>query len=408
MATAQVVRSGPIGQPDIDYAPNLDKYLARVSRRKETEKLENELPAGFPRELKSDLVWDGKDIGEKYEFTYELSGSEVEEIETALGYFKSLGKDLGFVDQETFPLPKLHAALRQISHDVHHGRGFKVLRGLPFDKHTREENVIIYAGVASHVASIRGRQDHQINGKPADVVLNHIKDMSAIVDASKIGAPAYTTDKQVFHTDAGDVIALACLETAAEGGESKLSSSWTVYNELARTRPDLIRTLAEPWAAENFSGQGNPYSLRPLLHYSPSTATSPERMIIQYARRTFTGYWGLPRSSNIPPISEAQAEALDALHFLAEKHALSLDFRKGDVQFANNLSIFHARDGFKDTPTQQRHLIRLWLRDPENAWETPEALKGRWEHVYGGVTAENSVFPLEPRIRSSSAGKPAE
>lgn len=283
----------------------------------------------------------------------------------------ALERPLGFIDQKTFPLPKLHDVLRQISFDIHHGRGFKVLRGLPFDKHNREENVIIYAGVASHIASIRGRQDHQFNGKPADVVLNHIKDMSAIVDASKIGAPAYTTDKQVFHTDAGDLIALACLETAAEGGESKLSSSWTVYNELARTKPDLIRTLAEPWAAEkyeffpylaahqanvsssSFSGHGKQYSLRPLLHYAPKTPSSPERMIIQYARRTFTGYWGLPRSSNIPPITEAQAEALDALHFLAEKHAVSLDFKKGDIQFVNNLSILHARDGFKDTPQQQ-------------------------------------------------------
>lgn len=76
-------------------------------------------------------------------------------------------------------------------------------------------------------------------------------------------------------------------------------------------------------------------------------------MIIQYARRTFTGYWGLPRSSNVPPITEAQAEALDALHFLAEKYAVSLDFRKGDIQYANNLNIFHARDGFKDTPEKQ-------------------------------------------------------
>lgn len=76
-------------------------------------------------------------------------------------------------------------------------------------------------------------------------------------------------------------------------------------------------------------------------------------MIIQYARRTFTGYWGLPRSSNIPPITEAQAEALDALHFLAEKYAVSLDFCKGDIQYANNMSIFHARDGFKDTPEHQ-------------------------------------------------------
>ena len=81
-------------------------------------------------------------------------------------------------------------------------------------------------------------------------MLNHIKDMSGIVDSSKIGAPAYTTEKQVFHTDVGDVIALICLETAAAGGQSKLSSSWKVYNELAKNRPDLIRTLAEPWAAE--------------------------------------------------------------------------------------------------------------------------------------------------------------
>ena len=162
----------------------------------------------------------------------------------------ALNTPLGFISQETFPLPKLHAGLREISDEVHNRRGFKVLRGLPFDKHTREENVIIYAGVSSHVAPIRGRQDHQFEGKPADVVLAHIKDLSSVVDATKIGAPAYTTDKQVFHTDAGDVIALACLETAAEGGESKLSSSWTVYNELARTRPDLIRTLAEPWANE--------------------------------------------------------------------------------------------------------------------------------------------------------------
>lgn len=76
-------------------------------------------------------------------------------------------------------------------------------------------------------------------------------------------------------------------------------------------------------------------------------------MIIQYARRTFTGYWGLPRSKGIPPITEAQAEALDTLHFLAEKHAVTLDFQQGDVQYVNNLSIFHARDAFTDTSEQQ-------------------------------------------------------
>jgi hypothetical protein len=162
----------------------------------------------------------------------------------------ALNQALGFISQETFPLKNLHQALRGISNDIHNAFGFKVLRGLPVAKHSPEDNIIIYAGVSAHIAPIRGRQDHMFDGRPADVVLNHIKDMTATVDASKIGAPAYTTEKQVFHTDAGDVIALLCLETAAEGGQSKLSSSWKVYNELAETRPDLISTLAGDWAAE--------------------------------------------------------------------------------------------------------------------------------------------------------------
>jgi hypothetical protein len=117
-------------------------------------------------------------------------------------------------------------------------------------KHTREDNIIIYAGVSSHIGPLKGRQDTQFNGEPADVVLAHIFNLSDVTDVKDIGSPAYTTDKQVFHTDSGDVIALFCLSEAAEGGTSKLSSSWLVYNELARTRPDLIRTLAEPWPVE--------------------------------------------------------------------------------------------------------------------------------------------------------------
>ena len=147
-------------------------------------------------------------------------------------------------------MPKLHDTLRAISRELHLGHGFKVVRGVPVDKYNREENIIIYTGISSHVAPVRGRQDHQWQGKPADVVVAHIKDLTKQVDASKIGAPAYTTEKQVFHTDAGDIIALFALGEAAEGGQSYLSSSWQVYNVLAETRPDLIRTLAEPWASD--------------------------------------------------------------------------------------------------------------------------------------------------------------
>lgn len=104
-----------------------------------------------------------------------------------------------------------------------------------------------------------------------------------------------------------------------------------------------------------FGNPQNPYHQRPLLFHQPATNTTNnnEHIIIQYARRSFTGFQALPRSKNIPPITEAQAEALDTLHFLAEKFHVALDFQKGDVQYVNNLSIFHARDGFTDTREQQ-------------------------------------------------------
>ena len=264
-----------------------------------------------------------------------------------------MGKPLGHISQETFPLPTLHGALREVSKELHFGHGFKVIRGLPVDDHSREDNIILYTGLSSHIAPLRARQDSKYNGESADVVLNHIKDLSAGHEKAHIGAPAYTADKQVFHTDIGDIISLFALSTAAEGGTSRLASTWRVYNELAATRPDLIETLSKNWIADNFGNAAQPYTAKPLLFFQPSTNDSPERVILQYARRTFTGFGALPRSKNIPAITEAQAEALDAIHFLGERFNVGLDFRKGDIQYVNNLAVFHARDEFKDTPDRQ-------------------------------------------------------
>ncbi|PWY74248.1 TfdA family taurine catabolism dioxygenase TauD [Aspergillus eucalypticola CBS 122712] len=389
-------------QADIDYMPDHDKYLARSKRRQETEELAMHLPEGFPTQLSGDLVWDARTIADRYDWNYQLSTGDISEIDGALRYFQSLGKPMGEICPNTFPLPKLHTTLRDISKQVHEGHGFKVIRGLPVDKYTREENVIIYTGLSSHVAPIRGRQDSKWQGRPADVMIAHVKDLSQSCNSQDIPGPVVTADKQVFHTDAGDVIALFCLSEGAWGGESYLASTCHVYNVLAATRPDLIKTLSEPWPFDDFAPTGDVYKLRPLLYYQSATGKDPERLMIQYSRRNLTGYMDCKRSAHIPPLTEAQAEALDAIHFTAEAHSISLDFRKGDIQFANNLSILHARGAFTDSNEKQRHLLRLWLRDPEYEWKKPSGLKERFDRVYDGVTVENSVYPLEATIRSSN------
>lgn len=151
----------------------------------------------------------------------------------------------GQISPATFPLPTLGPVLRNLARELHHGRGFFVLRTIPVDSYSKSDNVLVYSGVSSYVAEVRGLQDKDGG------VLSHIKDLSQLYAKGAIGGPAYTTDKQVFHTDQGaDIVSLFALEVAAEGGVSRISSSWRIYNDLAKNRPDLVQTLASPWIVD--------------------------------------------------------------------------------------------------------------------------------------------------------------
>lgn len=102
-------------------------------------------------------------------------------------------------------------------------------------------------------------------------------------------------------------------------------------------------------------------------------------------------------------MSEIQAEALDMVHFTAVKHCLTMQLQRGDIQLVNNLSCQHARSGFVDKPFQRRHIIRLWLRNDELAWATPEGLQQTWFEKYGDSkrrkAAKWNVYPGAHRER---------
>jgi alpha-ketoglutarate-dependent taurine dioxygenase len=52
-------------------------------------------------------------------------------------------------------------------------------------------------------------------------------------------------------------------------------------------------------------------------------------------------------------LSAIQVEALDALHFLAEKFHVAMKLERGDMQFVNNLSMVHARNSYVDDSENQ-------------------------------------------------------
>jgi hypothetical protein len=83
MACAQVLR-----QPNITYHPNFDQYKARSQRRQKAEQLPTSLPGGFPKQLSSPLVWEGKDVEGTSDWIFELNESQLDEIHQALQKFK--------------------------------------------------------------------------------------------------------------------------------------------------------------------------------------------------------------------------------------------------------------------------------------------------------------------------------
>jgi hypothetical protein len=94
---------------------------------------------------------------------------------------------------------------------------------------------------------------------------------------------------------------------------------------------------------------GTNYSIqRPLLYYQPPKGGKPERVTIQFSRRTFSEIRPKPWPINL---SDAQIEALDTLQFLSRRYAIPIQIEKGDMQFINNLCILHGRLPYEDDST---------------------------------------------------------
>ncbi|ORX98191.1 hypothetical protein BCR34DRAFT_577451 [Clohesyomyces aquaticus] len=302
-------------------------------------------------------------------------------------YFKGLELEIRDLSRQNFPLPRLSKQLEKLRNELHDGKGFFVLRGIDPTRYSVEDNVLIFVGVSCYIGEKRGRQDQDGN------MLVHIMDANARFPspAFREAQSVYTNVAQPFHNDVVcDILALQTLSRASEGGSSIIASAVTVYNELAATRPDLVHTLsASDWTFDTF-GRDPPYHQRPLLY------CHDRRVILNFSRRLLTGSDQSPRTANIPPITEAQAEALDAVHFIAQDNQLSISTAPGDLRFINNLGILHCRDSFQDGAHSQRHLVRLWLRNEQMAWSTPTQLQMAWDRVFADLPDMAENWNIEP------------
>lgn len=216
---------------------------------------------------------------------------------------------------------------------------------------------------------------------------------------------------QSFHTDnIGDVLAFQTRSIASRGGNAVISSAYAIYNDLAASRPDIIRILAEPnwpvaWYVLLQTGKniGQLSRSSPYYHERPILFHHASHIIFNFFNGALLGSKAHPRPDHLPHLSPSQISALYVLQDLAEKHCLSIPLQAGDIHFVNNLALLHRRDAFEIAPGQRRHLVRMWLRSEEHAWELPIVLKQEcgWDEAFGGVNADedcerDEVWHIEP------------
>jgi len=123
-------------------------------------------------------------------------------------------------------------------------------------------------------------------------------------------------------------------------------------------------------------GRNPKFYNRALLH------CYDEKVILAFSRLLLLGKTTSPRSKSLPGLTEAQAEAIDAIHYIAKKHEIKTSMEKGDMRFINNMGIIHSRERFVDTDAAKRHLIRIWINNESLNWKLPRVLKLAWERVF--------------------------
>ena len=330
-------------------------------------------PLPSRRPVEGPSAWIGADLRDREsEWSYRLSTSEIAELEAALKLVRARGLDIADIRRDDFPLPTLGPVLEQLRAEVLNGRGFVLLRGVPVEDRPIAESATIYWGIGSHFGSARSQ-----NAKGH--LLGHVYDLGGRAATNPNLRGYATSERQNFHIDRCDVVALLCLRRAKAGGRSAIVSSMTVHNVMAERRPDLLDRLYRPFPVDRRGevpeGKGPFYEAPVFNEHAGALSVLYSRLHIGSAQR-------FPEARRLTP---EDYEALDMLAGLAGDPELRLDmnFMPGDIQLLHNHTILHSRSEYEDWPEveRKRHLLRLWLAPP-NARPLPPV----FAECYGNIT----------------------
>ena len=347
----------------------------------------------WPPEVRDASAWYGSELAGRADWIERLSDAEIVEVESAINELDKsqliesnvdLPATVARLSRTDVPLPILGPRLQPLLDEVLNRRGFVLIKGLPVERWTKHQAAIAFLIIGVHLGDLRmqNAEGH---------LLGHVRDLGRSSDDPNTRI-YQTRERQTHHTDSCDVVGLLCLGSAKSGGLSSLVSSTTIFNEMRRSRPDLLKVLMEPIETDRrgeVPAGSKPYFTIPVFNYHDGLVSAIyQRQYIESARRF----------PDVPPLTSQQIEALDLLDQLANDARLNLmmELHPGDIQLVHNHTILHDRTAFEDHAEveRKRHLLRLWLA-PSNARPLPAVYAERYGSIKpgdrGGVVVPGST-----------------
>ena len=314
-----------------------------------------------PQFIDEHNVWTAQSFSSAADWQEHLSPEMVEEITHSLNHAMACGIVPQQVGPDTFPLTVTQPLLDRIANSLEHGRGFCLLRGWPAHRFTYEQNVMAFCGIASRFGECK------IQNYEGQAIVD-VLDNNRPYDHTSRG---YMSNKHLpFHSDGADIVGLLCLGVPATGGTSVLVSATHIYNTIVQEAPRHLQRLKRGFFHHR-RGQHTPGESPVSSHRIPVFSFHDQLLHCCYNRNPID--WVVHEGLSL---TKDEVKTLDFFDELCNRPGVQVEmtFQHGDMQFVNNFVILHSRGEYRDDSQHKRHLVRLWLENPNGRRSAPGLL----------------------------------
>jgi hypothetical protein len=305
-----------------------------------------------PKELETHIDWRSSDVADPRQWTMELTDGDKRELDHALQVAKSASDNLLEIRKESFPLNGLAPKLAAVERELIDGRGFVRIGALDTKRYSDDDLTLLYWGIGLHLGDPwpQNKYGH---------MMGDVTDQGKALDDPTLRGNEIGLIGLDYHTDGSDLVGLMCLRPAKSGGLSCVANVVAIYNDLVRTRPDLVAALYNPlpW---DFRGEqpagGQRYYMRAV--FTEHEGRLFNFFVPQYIKAS-------QRHPEAPRLSPLEHEAIDTVSEMARRPEFNvyMEIPPGYMQFIDNYHVLHGRQPYEDDVAHgyKRHLKRLWL-----------------------------------------------